>query len=512
MGNSLKTDLMRLTKDCVERAAQRPYRWCQRFHVMPPCGWLNDPNGLYQHNGVFHAYYQYAPCDAAGGGSKMWGHATSRDLVAWEDHGPALVPDEPFDCHGVYSGSALVHDGRVSMFYTGNVKQADVDGCYDYIDGGREANTVMVDSADGFTFGAKRLLMTNDDYPDDLTCHVRDPKVWRADVPCGRYLMVQGTRRHVGVDTACRGCESPREQLFMRAHGPRYCSDEGEILLFSSDNLIDWKLRNRIRPRERFGFMWECPDYFELAGVQVLSVCPQGLAGGDWDRRNLYQSGYFAVQGDLCSEYSLGDFCLWDAGFDFYAPQTFEAQDGRRILIGWMGLPGDESYGNDPTIAEGWQHCMTLPRELSVGANGVILQQPAREITHYYSSVTVGEGSLEVAGDTCFDVSIDDVDGAFAATVNGELSLSFAPAEGELPARFEMRFTDESRGSAGCGRTVRWEPVDEVRNVRIVGDVSSVEVFVNDGALVFSTRMYSEAYGLSVDASGANVTYHVLDI
>ena len=177
-----------------------------------------------------------------------------------------------------------------------------------------------------------------------------------------------------------------------------------------------------------------------------------------------------------------------------------------------MGLPGDESYGNDPTIAEGWQHCMTLPRELSVGANGVILQQPAREITHYYSSVTVGEGSLEVAGDTCFDVSIDDVDGAFAATVNGELSLSFAPAEGELPARFEMRFTDESRGSAGCGRTVRWEPVDEVRNVRIVGDVSSVEVFVNDGALVFSTRMYSEAYGLSVDASGANVTYHVLNI
>ena len=90
--------------------------------------------------------------------------------------------------------------------------------------------------------------------------------------------------------------------------------------------------------------------------------------------------------------------------------------------------------------------------------------------------------------------------------------LSFLPAEGELPARFEMRFVNESRASAGCGRTVRWEPVDEVRNVRIVGDVSSVEVFVNDGALVFSTRIYPEAYGVSVDAAGANVNYHALSI
>ena len=59
---------------------------------------------------------------------------------------------------------------------------------------------------------------------------------------------------------------------------------------------------------------------------------------------------------------------------------------------------------------------------------------------------------------------------------------------------------------------MRWEPVNEVRNVRIVGDVSSVEVFVNDGALVFSTRIYPETYGVSVDAPGASVTYHALNI
>ena len=188
------------------------------------------------------------------------------------------------------------------------------------------------------------------------------------------------------------------------------------------------------------------------------------------------------------------------------------SEDGRRILIGWMGLPSDGSYGNDPTVAESWQHCLTMPRELTVGADGVVLQQPVREIEHHYASVRVGAGLLEVAGDTCFDVRVDDVDGAFAATVDSELLLSFLPAESELPARFEMRFVDESRAAAGCGRTVRWEPVDEVRNVRIVGDVSSVEVFVNDGALVFSTRIYPEAYGVSVVAAGATLTYHALSI
>lgn len=513
MSNSLTRDLLRLVEDCELNAKNVSYRWAQQFHLMPPCGWLNDPNGLHQRDGVFHAFYQYGPTDAEGNGSKMWGHAISRDLMKWEDLGVALLPDESFDCHGVYSGSALVHDGIVSLFYTGNVKLPCGDGSCDYIYSGREANTILVNMAEDSSFGAKQLLMTNVDYPDDLSCHVRDPKVWCSDVPCGRYLMVQGARRRVNAGNEClQGYVSSRTELLKRHNGANYFSDQGEVLLFSSDNLVDWKLQNRITTPQQFGFMWECPDYFELSDVRVLSVCPQGLVGSDWDRRNLYHSGYFTLDGDICSEYELGKFYVWDAGFDFYAPQTFSSEDGRRILIGWMSLPGDESYGNDPTVAEGWQHCLTVPRELTVGADGVVLQQPAREIEHHYVSVRVGEGSLEVADDTCFDVKVDGVGDAFAATVDGELRLSFLPAEGELPARFEMRFANESRASAGCGRTVRWEPVDEVRNVRIVGDVSSVEVFVNDGSLVFSTRIYPEAYGVVVDAPGANVNYHALSI
>lgn len=118
---------------------------------------------------------------------------------------------------------------------------------------------------------------------------------------------------------------------------------------------------------------------------------------------------------------------------------------------------------------------------------------------------------MQVAGDTCFDVVAEGADDAFATTVDGELKLAFVPAEDELPARFEMRFADEAR-TAGCGRVVRWEPVDEVRNVCVVGDASSAEVFVNEGALVFSTRIYPATYGVSVDAAGANVTYRTFSI
>ena len=352
--------------------------------------------------------------------------------------------------------------------------------------------------------------MYNQDYPAGLTCHVRDPKVWRdAD---GRYHMVLGARRRV---------DGPHvESRFCAMHGEGAGRDVGEILVYGSADMLSWELETRVSTPERFGFMWECPGYLELKAddgvpVKFLSFSPQGLEGGRWDRGNVYAAGYMPVTGDITGGDGTsepGDFRLWDAGFAVYAPQEFTAEDGRHILIGWMGIPDEPTYGNASNVVCGWQHCMTVPRELTAGAGGVVLQQPAREIERHYASVRVGEGSLEVAGDTCFDVISSGIDGAFTATVDGELQLAFVPAEGELPARFEMRFTDESRASAGCGRTVRWEPVDEVRNVRIVGDVSSVEVFVNDGALVFSTRIYPEAYGVSVDAPGASVNYHALSI
>ncbi len=96
-----------------------------------------------------------------------------------------------------------------------------------------------------------------------------------------------------------------------------------------------------------------------------------------------------------------------------------------------------------------------------------------------------GEGSFEVADDTCFDVVVDGVTtAAFTAIVDGELKLAFMPPRANCLRALRCDLPMRGRASAGCGRTVRWEPVDEVRNVRIVGDVVGRGVFVNDGALV----------------------------
>ena len=117
---------------------------------------MNDPNGLCQFQGIYHAFFQYSPFDAEGG-VKMWGHYTSTNMIDWEYQGTALYPDQPFDCHGVYSGSAFIEDGKMYLYYTGNVKLED--GEYDYIRTGREGNTVLVMTEDGKTFGKKKELM-----------------------------------------------------------------------------------------------------------------------------------------------------------------------------------------------------------------------------------------------------------------------------------------------------------------------------------------------------------------
>lgn len=119
--------------------------------------------------------------------------------------------------------------------------------------------------------------------------------------------------------------------------------------------------------------MWECPDEFTIGKNRFLGLSPQGLVHSKYIHQNVYSSGYFSLANGRTE-----NFREWDKGFDIYAPQTFEAPDGRRIFIGWEGI-GDIPYSN-PTVGCGWQHCLTLPRELTVDDNGDILQNPVREL------------------------------------------------------------------------------------------------------------------------------------
>lgn len=91
------------------------------YHIMPPVGLLNDPNGFVYYKGQYHVFYQWNPLKTAHG-VKFWGHYISDDLVHWKTAPIALAPDQWYDKNGCYSGSAVVHNDKLYLFYTGNVK------------------------------------------------------------------------------------------------------------------------------------------------------------------------------------------------------------------------------------------------------------------------------------------------------------------------------------------------------------------------------------------------------
>ena len=123
--------------------------------------------------------------------------------------------------------------------------------------------------------------------------------------------------------------------------------------------------------------MWECPDYLRFDNKGILIFSPQGLEADGDKYQNIFQSGYLI--GDKIDfsngEFNHGNFNELDRGFDFYAPQTTEDKHGRKILVGWMGLP-EIDY---PTDKSGWAHCLTIPRELELKGDKLI-QKPVKEL------------------------------------------------------------------------------------------------------------------------------------
>ena len=414
-------------------------------HLMPPTGWLNDPNGLCYFKGRYHVFFQYSPFEVKGG-LKFWGHYSSKDLVNWSYEGTALYPDSPMDCHGVYSGSAFTKEDELHLFYTGNVK---LDGAYDYINNGRLTSTLHVKSEDGVNFGIKEEVISSQDYPEDYTCHIRDPKVWEGQE---KYHMVLGGRKK---------------------------NDQGAVLFYSSKDLKNWNFDGQLTTEKTFGYMWECPDVFALDGQKILSVSPQGVKREKYRHQNIYLSGYFIMKEN---QVKAEDFREWDMGFDFYAPQTFHDEKGRRILIGWMGMPdADEEYKN-LTLDEGWQHCLTVPRELKYH-DGKIYQYPVEELMNLRRwERKLWNKDCETETEGAFDLELRIKEGFSKVILTDVFSLEWKDGLAELTMDQE----------AGAGRGVRYARIEKVREVRILADTSAVEIYINQGEVVFSSRFYGK--------------------
>ncbi len=521
--------------------------WTPQFHLFPPQGWMNDPNGLCQFKSVYHAFYQYTP-EWPANELRFWGHAVSKDLLSWETLPIAISPDAACDKDGAFSGSAWIEtrntaggcghgddaaagdgndDARGSaaarevmrLFYTGNVMDEthpEADG----IDVGREAYEVMVTSEDGLNFSPKCVVLKPNDYPSTCTNHVRDPKVWEQD---GVLRMLLGTREK---DVAAGNAKTADER-----------HDSGAALIYdSSDCGKSWTLHSVIRGanalghREAFGYMWECPFLVQLDDQEFLSVCPQGLSEGastepsagtessigaskgsrlsdsanlqentssepldKW--QNIWQSGYFPLQEGQklinVETVSTDSFVLWDHGFDFYAPQTFVDDSGRTILIGWMGII-DPTYHSYPE-GIGFCHNLTLPRELSLSEDGVILQRPVKELDARRRECVEfsADGSVEI-GQLSADIEISGISGDGMLTLNDVLVLS------NSKGIFTLQFIDED---TAAGRTQRSIELKQLSDLRVIVDGSTVEIYLNDGRVVFSTRWFPASERLTLNST-----------
>lgn len=310
--------------------------------------------------------------------------------------------------------------------------------------------------------------MTGADYPSGLTCHVRDPKVWKAE---GRYYMILGARTK---------------------------ENRGAALIFSSEDKKHWTYQGPIESKEYFGYMWECPDLYEVDGRRVLCISPQGVPAWGLKYQNIYQSTACFLEEEFPAVVETSGFWELDGGFDFYAPQTFLAEDARRIQIAWMGLPDVEEYYVNPTVEDGWQHMMTIPRELSV-KRGKLCQNPVRELEDWWSREEILTGPFRREIAPCCQLEIETGGESLEVLLAEGLRLSFLKEEGI----FRMEFLNDT---LGAGRTLRGRKLERLEDMRILVDVSGVEVFLNGGEEVFSTRFYPEASQYRVELSGTDCT------
>ena len=447
------------------------------FHMTPSIGWMNDPNGFSVYRGEYHLFYQYHPYDNKWG-SMHWGHVKTKDFIRWERLPAALAPDMPYDKDGCFSGGALeLPDGRQLLMYTGVRQVREPNGEV------RDFQTQCLALGDGIDY--EKLegnpVITAEDLPEGGSPHdFRDPKIWREG------------------DT------------FYALMGNRPADGSGSVLLYESTDLQHWRFDGVLAAcHNQYGRMWECPDFFELDGKHVLLVSPQEMnpiglefhAGngtaciiGSYDRRRHHQIRE-TVQ-------------AIDYGLDFYAPQTLEAIDGRRIMIAWM-----QNWETTNCQPRGIRYFgeMTVPRELSL-RDGRLIQNPVRELENYrsyqilYKNVVFsGTTSLQNVKGRVLDMTVS----VRPAVENGTYRWFKINVARDGEHYVTVRYKPENntvridRSHSGfshdivCVRDFLVRPRQGEIKLRLILDRHSLELFVNDGEQAATAMLYTD---LNADA------------
>ena len=438
------------------------------YHHTPAYGWMNDPNGMFYKDGVYHLYYQYNPYGSVWG-NMTWGHSTSRDLVHWTYEGTPIVPDA---WGAIFSGSCVVdHEntagfgkGAVVAFYTSakSTPWGDVQS---------QSMAYSLDNGKTFTKYEGNPILTSSERD------FRDPKVfWYA--PGKHWVMMLAVGQHMEI--------------------------------YSSVNLKDWKKESEFGAMQgAHGGVWECPDLVEIPvegtrqkkWVLICNLNPGGPFGGSAAQ---YFVGSFDGKTFVNESPTLTKWMDW--GKDNYATVTWNnTPDGRCVALGWMS---NWQYANNVPTRQ-YRSANTIARDLTlyrVGEELYLKSTPSPEVKKARGE-KVSKPSFNVAGEYEVASLLDDNKGAYEVELviqnQGASKIAFCllNEKGEKVsmyydlARRQFVMDRSESGTVDFSKdfpavTVAPADTDKELTLRLFVDRSSIEAFGEDGKFVMTNLVF----------------------
>ena len=459
--NPAITKAMSSVEAAVPKAEADPTR--PVYHFRPPANWMNDPNGTIYHNGYYHVFYQHNPYGDKWG-HMHWGHTRSQDLVHWEHLPIALWPSLEKGEEHIFSGCARINGkGQPMAFYTSvgpdrpNEQWAAIGDAEMLVWEKHPQNPLLhLDTHGGPRFG--------DPW--------RDPYIFEE---AGRSFMV------LGADMG----------------------DETMIPIYEAANtdLSDWEYRGILfrLPQEDLRF-FECPNFFKVDGKWILLCSPY--------KPLRYFVGSLDMESLTFQPEARG---ILDRGGDktanFYASNTLYDERGRCVLLGWVR--GFQE-------GRGWNGCLALPRELTIGPDGRPWQNPVSELVALrgkhtgYSNLALSDETRilgDVAGDTLEIQALFEIGDATSFGLHVRQS-----SDGK--DKVTIGYDGQTLDVAGTVVPLALDPDDNTLELRVFIDKCVMEVFVEGGREAVTRVVYpgEKDLGVGLFSKGGGVTVRVLNV
>ncbi len=440
------------TFDTTNRERFRPL-----YHHTPLYGWMNDPNGMFYKDGVWHLYYQFNPYGSQWE-NMTWGHSTSKDLMHWDAQPMAIESDW---LGAIFSGSAIVDKENTTGFGRNAVVAM-------YTSAGAAQTQSIAYSADGgqtFTKYAGNPVITFN-APD-----FRDPKVFWHE-PTGKWIVVLAVGQ--------------------------------EVQFYSSKNLKEWKYESSFgREYGNHDGVWECPDMlcFGEKWVLLLNINPGGPFGGSATQ---YFVGRFDGHTFTCED-SPSETKWMDYGKDHYATVTFHnAPEGRIVALPWMS---NWQYANQVPTQQ-FRSANGLPRDLGIKTTGgetILTSIPSKEVMAQRGK------KVKQPTEAC-EIIID---------VKGTADIVLSNAKGEqVTMRYdaqkqEFRMNRTKSGDVSFSEAFPCETTaptyGSIKQLRLFIDRCSIEAFDAEGKMAMTNLVFpSEPYN-TIKVKGGKATIYQID-